>query len=35
MAHFHQFAGFAVEDCIEHYNGEFLLGTVLVAMVFG
>jgi hypothetical protein len=26
MAYFHQFAGVVVEDCIEHYNGEFLLG---------
>jgi hypothetical protein len=26
MAHFHQFAGVVVEDCIEHYDGEFLLG---------
>jgi hypothetical protein len=26
MAHFHQFAGVIVEDCIEHYDGEFSLG---------
>ncbi len=26
MVHFHQFAGVVVEDCIGHYDGEFLLG---------
>jgi hypothetical protein len=28
MAHFHQFASVVVEDCIEHYDGEFLLGKL-------
>jgi hypothetical protein len=28
MAHFHQFAGVIVEDCIDHYDGEILLGKL-------